>query len=91
MTDKNEIEVERITKAELVALINEAAENGAAKVLYKVGLHDEHAGKDIQDLRQLLSSWRETRRTIWTSIVKWATVGTLAYISALLYMKFNAE
>jgi hypothetical protein len=53
-----------MTEPEIQALIERAVEAGARRALVNVGLHDEDAGKDVQELRGLLETWRDTKRTI---------------------------
>lgn len=77
-----------MTPEQLEAMLDRAAERGATAALAAVGLHDEHAAADVIELRGLLSSWRETKfviRTsivapIWATAIKWGTVAVLAYI-----------
>lgn len=63
------------------ALLNEAAERGAEAALRKIGLHDEHAGRDIQEVRDLLTSWRETKKTIFETVAKIITTALLSIIA----------
>ena len=44
---------------ELLRLLEQASEQGAARALTHLGLADESAGKDMADLRELLSAWRD--------------------------------
>lgn len=52
-------------------LIEQASEEGAARALAQLGLSDEHAGADISELRDLLDSWRDTKRTARQAVVRW--------------------
>lgn len=70
-----------LTTEELQKMLNQAGEHGAKAALERIGLHDEGAGKDIEDLRGLLSSWRDTRTTIWRTMIKWVTTALLAGIA----------
>lgn len=69
-----------MTDQEIKQLIESAAEAGASRALEKVGLHDEHAGHDVKELRGLLDSWRETKKTVTQTI---ARVITTAILGAL--------
>lgn len=62
-------------------LLNEAAERGANAALRKIGLHDEDAHRDIQEVRDLLYNWRETKKTIAHTIAKVITTAILATIA----------
>lgn len=66
---------------DLKVLLDEAAERGAEAALRKIGLHDEHAGRDIQEVRDLLYNWRETKKTIAHTIAKVITTTILAMIA----------
>ncbi len=71
-----------IPRAALDAMLEEAAERGATKAMEKVGLHDEHAGKDVAELRGLLEAWRDTKTTVRRTVVKWAITLVLGAIAA---------
>lgn len=75
-----------LTPEELEAMLDRAARRGAKEVLHALGLHDETAAKDIQEMRNLLDSWRETRRSIWTTTVRVFTVATLTFIAGAVWM-----
>lgn len=69
-----------MTDTDLNNLLIEAAEKGAEAALRKVGLHDEEAIKDILEIRSLLDTWRETKKTIGQTIAKIITTGVLAIL-----------
>jgi len=46
----------------LRALIEEASDLGAARALARLGLSDENAAKDMAELRELLSAWRDASK-----------------------------
>lgn len=52
-------------------LIEQASEDGARRALAQLGLSDAHAGTDITELRLLLDSWRDTKKTIRQAVVRW--------------------
>lgn len=66
---------------ELDMLIEKASERGADVALRKIGLHDEDAGKDIQEVRSLLETWRDTKKTINQTIARIITTGILAILA----------
>lgn len=70
-----------ITANELKAMLEQAAERGAEQCLARLGIENGHAARDINELRDLLASWREARRAVWQTIVK---VTTTAILAALL-------
>jgi len=70
-----------MTEAELQPLLERAAEAGASRALERVGLHDEHAGRDVGDLRALLETWREAKKEAVRTATKWfitAIIGATA-------------
>jgi 2-iminoacetate synthase ThiH len=61
-------------------MIARAAKQGAREALQSVGLHDENAGEDMKELRNLLDAWRSTKKTVWSQIVKATTMAVLGAI-----------
>ncbi len=80
-----------MTHDELDALIERAAERGARRALESVGLHDEHAGRDIHDLRTLIDGWRTTKRTILESVIRWLTIAILGLLSLGAWWKLHEK
>lgn len=70
-----------MTAEELDMLIEKASERGAESALRKIGLHDEHAGRDIQEVRSLLEAWRDTRKTVQQTIAKIITTSILTALA----------
>lgn len=70
-----------MTEEELDMIIEKASERGAESALRKIGLHDEQAGKDIQEVRSLLESWRDTKKTITQTIAKVITTSILTVLA----------
>jgi len=68
-----------MTDAELTAMVEKAAEEGAKRAL-PIGLQDETAMSDVRDLRSLLDAWRLAKKTVLTTIVKALVVAFLAAI-----------
>lgn len=64
----------------LRALIEEASDLGAARALARLGLADEQAAKDMADLRELLSAWRDAKRTARKAMIGWLVRVGLALI-----------
>lgn len=77
-----------MTDQELKQLIESAAEAGADRALVKVGLHDENAGTDVRELRGLLDSWRETKKTVTQTIARTITTAILAALAAGLWWNY---
>ena len=49
----------------LRAVVEEACDLGAARVLERMGLADETAHADLIELRQLLQAWRDAKTSAW--------------------------
>lgn len=80
-----------MTPEEFEAMLDRAAKKGARAALEELGLHDQHAEKDLEDLRSLLSSWRDTKKAMWSTIVKVVTTAVLLFIAGAVgfYVKNN--
>ena len=64
----------------LRAIVEEASELGAARVLDRLGLGDASAQDDIDELRELLSAWRDAKASAWKAAVDWLVRGALALL-----------
>ena len=64
----------------LRAIIEEASELGAARVLARMGLDDETAHDDMSELRQLLRAWRDAKASAWKAAIDWAVRGVMALV-----------
>ena len=78
-----------ITPEELEDMLDRAAQRGATAALREGGLHDDDARKDILEMRSLLEMWRDTRRGVWSTIVKMSTVAVITFIAASLWMQIG--
>ncbi|HEX8623259.1 MAG TPA: DUF6127 family protein [Allosphingosinicella sp.] len=56
----------------LRALAEEASELGAERALEALGLKDQKARRDMDELRELLQAWRDAKQTAWKEVVTWA-------------------
>jgi Family of unknown function (DUF6127) len=68
----------QITNEKLGELLAQASETGAQRALAHLGLADESAAKDMADLRELLSAWRDAKRSARKAVVEWLIRGVLA-------------
>lgn len=55
----------------LRALVEESSQAGAARALASLGLDDDLARRDMDELRELLSAWRDAKRSAWQAVVNW--------------------
>ena len=78
----------QVEEAALNAVVEQAAERGAAKALERLGLHEEHAGRDIRDLRDLIDAWRVVRGSALRSIGKIIVMALLGLIALAVYHRW---
>jgi hypothetical protein len=80
-----------MTPEEFEAMLDRAAKKGARAALEELGLHDHNAEKDLEEIRNLLTSWRDTKKAIWSTVVKVVTVAVLTFIAGAVgfYVKNN--
>ncbi|WP_144095801.1 DUF6127 family protein [Croceicoccus sediminis] len=64
----------------LRAMVEEASELGASRVLARMGLDDATAHEDLAELRELLAAWRDAKRSAWRAAVEWVVRGVLALL-----------
>jgi uncharacterized protein DUF6127 len=64
----------------LRALVEEASQAGAARALGALGLDDPRARRDMDELRELLSAWRDAKRSARQAVVSWAVRLCLALL-----------
>ena len=76
----------KLSPEELEEMLDNAARRGAKEALRSIGLLDNDAQKDIIEMRSLLEAWRDTRRSVWSTVVKLATVGVLTFIAGAVWM-----
>ena len=78
-----------LTPDEIENMLDRAARRGAKEALRSIGLLDDDAHKDIIEMRSLLEAWRDTRRSIWSTITKLVTVGVLTFIAGAVWMTMS--
>jgi hypothetical protein len=80
-----------LTRADLDAIIDAAAERGAARALKNLGLDDERAPHDIRDLRQLMTSWREMKSEALKTAAKMVTTSILTALLVGAAFQFGVK
>ena len=80
-----------MTEKEMARMIEKAAEAGAKKALREVGLSDDDANVDVKELRNLLDTWRITKRTAVKTIVQAVTYLFLGALITGAYLNFNGK
>ena len=76
----------KLSSEEVEEMLDNAARRGAKEALRSIGVLDDDAAKDIIEMRSLLEAWRDTRTSIWSTLVKLATVGVLTFIAGAVWM-----
>ena len=71
------------------ALVEESSQAGARRALASLGLDDERARRDMDELRELLSAWRDAKRTAWRAVVSWAVRIALAAVLVGIAVKLR--
>ena len=76
----------KLTPDDLEEMLDNAARRGAKEALRSIGLLDDDAARDIIVMRSLLEAWRDTRKSVWSTIVKVTTVALLTFIAGAVWM-----
>jgi hypothetical protein len=73
----------------LRAVVEEASELGANRVLARIGLGDDRAHEDLDELRELLGAWRAAKASAWKAAVEWAVRLALALLLIGIAVRLN--
>lgn len=73
----------------LRAIAEEASELGAARAMERLGLDDAGAARDMAALRELLSVWRDVKKSLWKAIVAWCVRTMLVLALAGIVVKLG--
>ncbi len=73
----------------LRAIVEEASELGAKRMLERVGLDDETAIHDVSELRELLQAWRDAKTSAQRAVLAWIIRGLLALLLLGLAVRFG--
>lgn len=73
----------------LRALVEESSQSGASRALGALGLDDARARRDMDELRELLSAWRDAKRSAWRAVVNWIVRVALALLLVGLAVRFR--
>ena len=74
----------------LRAMVEEASELGAKRVLARMGLDDPAAHSDLSELRELLQAWRDAKASAWQAAIGWLVRGALALLLIGIAFKLGA-
>jgi hypothetical protein len=64
----------------LQGLLEQASETGARRALAGLGLDDASVAKDMGELRELLSAWRDAKRSARKAAIGWVVRMVLALL-----------
>ncbi len=64
----------------LRAIVEEASEIGADRAMARLGLSDDNAQDDIDELRELLQAWRDAKASASKAVIQWIVRGVLALL-----------
>lgn len=78
-----------ISEEQLEVILDRAAKRGAKEALAELGLQDDQAQKDIHEMRSLLDAYRDTKKSIWTTFIRLATVAILSFVAASVWMQIG--
>jgi hypothetical protein len=78
-----------IPPEELEAMLDRAARRGAKEALRSIGLLDDDAHKDITEMRGLLEAYRDTKKSVWTTVVRITTIALLSFVAASVWMQIG--
>jgi len=67
----------------LRAVVEEASELGAQRMLARIGLGDETALQDMGELRELLQAWRDAKSSAQAAVIGWLVRGACALLLLL--------
>ena len=64
----------------LRAIVEESSEMGADRAMARLGLSDDNAQDDIDELRELLQAWRDAKTSAWKAVIDWTVRAALALL-----------
>lgn len=73
----------------LQAMVEEASEAGASRALSALGLEDGTARRDMDELRELLGTWRDVKKSAWQTVSKWVVRILLAALMVSIAYQSN--
>lgn len=74
----------------LRAIVEEASELGAQRMLASIGLEDARASQDMSELRELLRAWRDAKASAQKAAIGWIVRGLLALLVLGLAVRLGA-
>jgi hypothetical protein len=74
----------------LRAIVEEASELGAHRMLASLGLDDPRAPQDMSELRELLRAWRDAKASARNAVLRWIARGLCALLLLGLTVRLGA-
>lgn len=74
----------------LRAVVEEASELGARRMLERIGLDDATAREDVSELRELLQAWRDAKASAQNAAIGWIVRGLLALLLLGIAVRLGA-
>jgi hypothetical protein len=78
-----------MSEQDLQAMLDAASESGAQRALARLGWADAGASKDMAELRELVSAWRDAKKSARAAVVGWVVRMGLALLLVGLAMKLG--
>ena len=78
-----------MSEQNLQAMLDAASEGGARRALARLGLADAGASKDMAELRELLSAWRDAKKSARRAVIGWVLRMGLAMLLVGLAVKLG--
>jgi hypothetical protein len=78
-----------MTNDVLQHMLEQASQTGAQRALAHLGLDDPAASKDMAELRELLSAWRDAKRSARKAVIGWVVRMGLALLLIGLAVKLG--
>jgi hypothetical protein len=73
----------------LQAMVEEASNAGASRALTSLGLEDKTARRDMDELRELLGTWRDVKKSAWQTVARWVVRIVLAGLMVVIAYQSN--
>ena len=73
----------------LQAMVEEASNAGACRALSLLGLEDKTARRDMDELRELLGTWRDVKKSAWQTVARWVVRILLAGLMVTVAYQSN--
>ena len=75
----------------LRAIVEETSDLAASRVLERLGLADETAQDDLDELRELLQAWRDAKSSAWKAVIDWTVRAVLALLLVGIALRLGVQ